>query len=422
MDDASGISRRGFVSAAAAMGGVLAVPSAADAAAPDRAPLSARQFGAAGDGVADDTAALQAALDAAFDPNPVAAGTLVVPPGTYKVTRTLRITMRENCGRQRRLSAYGARLRSAIADGGHVLHIRSTVYWHFPVIEGLEIVGSGDDGHGLYLECDDPVHSLYNVCLRDLAVSGCGGDGCRLYGNVFESQLIGCTFRGNRGNGATLAHSLHGGVLSSIQLFGCSFDENEAHGAEIVRSYDVGFHGCAFRRNGRFGLLATNGCELVADCRFDDNHRAAFDFANGGAGMALRRYATLVGCTGHSTANQTHLLDADLAGSFARLVLIGCSTTGEGQAAAAGLARLRGASARPATMIGCQGRVTADGVQPLAIGGTDGGDTPGGVALASDWRSSNLLQLGDYRMWIDTGGRLRLKKGAPGADHDGTPV
>jgi hypothetical protein len=48
--------------------------------------LSATDFGARGDGIADDTAALQAALDAAgAQPN----GTLHIPAGRYRVTRSL---------------------------------------------------------------------------------------------------------------------------------------------------------------------------------------------------------------------------------------------------------------------------------------------------------------------------------------------
>lgn len=422
MSDHGSVTRRGVVTAASAAaaatlaGGAAAVaPAAVAPAGPDG--FSARQFGAVGDGIADDTDALQAALDAAFAASDSAPGALVIPPGTYKVTRGLRFTQRENCGQERRISAYGACLQSAIVDGSHVLHIRSTVYWHFMIIEGLEIAGTGQDGHGVFLDCDHAVHSLYNSCLRDVVVRGCGGDGCRIYGNIFESQLINCCFRDNRNNGATLAHSPHGGVLSSLHLFGCSFDDNDEHGVEIVRSYDVGFHGCSFRRNGRFGLFASNGCELVLDCAFEDNHRLAYDFANGAAGMALRRYATLIGCTSHSTAHQTCLIDADLTGSFARLVMLGCRGSGRGPAAAAGLARLRGSRKVDATIIGCQGSVTCDGFEPLAIGGP--GD---GIRFASDWRGPNLFQLGEHRLWIDDQGRLRMKHGAPRAADDGKPV
>ena len=408
-----------------AAGGALAMGAAGIAATARAAPappatptgLSARQFGAVGDGVTDDTAALQAAIDAAFSVSDLAPGVLVLPPGAYKISRSLRFTQRQNGGQLRIIRAYGARLLSTIEDGGHVLHITSAATWHFVVIEGLEIAGSGEDGHGLYMECDTNRAGLYNFCLRDLVVQGCGGDGCRIYGDLFESQLINCAFRNNRGNGATLAHSPHGGVLSSIQLFGCAFDGNDGHGAEIVRAYDVGFHGGTFARNGRYGLFASNGVELVLDCRFEDNHRLAFDFIDGGAGMGLHRYATLVGCISHSTANQTHLIDADLSGSFARLVMVGCHASGEGRAAAAGLARLRGARAVEATLIGCSGAVVADGFEPLEIGGADGG-----VRFAGDWRGANLFRLGNHRLWVDAKGRLRIKDGAPASDDDGRPV
>jgi len=58
--------------------------------------FSVRDFGAVGDGVADDTAAIQAALDAAKGADNTGAGRSVfslyfpsVPGGFYKVTRTL---------------------------------------------------------------------------------------------------------------------------------------------------------------------------------------------------------------------------------------------------------------------------------------------------------------------------------------------
>lgn len=75
-------------------GGLAALPMAAaqSPAAPapaSRNMLTAASFGARGDGNADDTVALQRALDAAFAPG--GPGFLEIPPGIYKVTRTLRI-------------------------------------------------------------------------------------------------------------------------------------------------------------------------------------------------------------------------------------------------------------------------------------------------------------------------------------------
>jgi hypothetical protein len=102
--------------------------------------------------------------------------------------------------------------------------------------------------------------------------------------------------------------------------------------------------------------------------------------------------------------------------------MIGCSVTGEGAAAAAGLATVRGGSARSAVIVGCRGRVTATGFQPVDIGSDAGGTAAGGIGVAADWRSTDLLQLGDYRIWIDSRGRMRLKHGAPRSDDDGRPV
>jgi hypothetical protein len=194
----------------------------------ERLMLSAAAYGAVGDGTADDTAALQAALDAAFAPG--GPGFLLVPPGTYKVSRTLRITPPEgprgDITRHHGITAHGARLQSVISDGGNVLEFicRSTV--RFLTLEGLDILGSGREGHGLYLECEQKGHYLYNFCLRDLVVQGCGGDGARMIGNVFEGQLINVYLRDNKKNGATFGHGSRAGILSAIHVFGSVFGQN----------------------------------------------------------------------------------------------------------------------------------------------------------------------------------------------------
>jgi hypothetical protein len=56
--------------------------------------ISVKDFGAVGDGVTDDTAAIQAALDAAFALTPQVSGAVYVPPGSYLLTSAL--TMRSD--------------------------------------------------------------------------------------------------------------------------------------------------------------------------------------------------------------------------------------------------------------------------------------------------------------------------------------
>ncbi|MDE2228394.1 MAG: hypothetical protein KGL11_05055 [Alphaproteobacteria bacterium] len=406
------LSRRGLFGAGAALG--LAAAPLPTAAAPPLRVLNAGDYGARGDGRADDTAALQKALDHAF----VEGGALlVIPPGTYRVTRTLRVEFAHgaNLGRQSGIVGHGARLDSEIADGGNVLEILCRATVRFVLIDGLDILGRGREGHGLYVECDHKGTYFYNFCVRDVNVQNCGGDGCRLVGNVFEGQIVNAYFRGNKGNGATFAHGAEG-ILSALHVFGAVFGQNGENGAAMIRNcYDVAFHGCYFLLNAKFGLLAGNGCTLLSNCGFENNHAAAKDFAGGDCGVNLNTFGTLVGCTAYSVFHQTGLIRAFVA---SRLTMVGCTGSGGGTAAKAGLARLGGTRSADATLIGCSGAVQySNGFEALEIGGPNGG-----VRFGAQWQSRNLPQLGDYRLWIDRGGKLRIKRGTPTDDDDGTPV
>src|SRR3546814_1144647 len=84
---------------------------------------------------------------------------------------------------------------------------------------------------------------IYNFCLRDIIVEGCGGDGCRMTGNVFEGQVFNAYFRDNGGNGVTLSHGAEDTVLSAVHFFGCVFGGNRVHGVTMIEgAEDVGFH------------------------------------------------------------------------------------------------------------------------------------------------------------------------------------
>jgi hypothetical protein len=367
----------------------------------DRQMLSATPYGAVGDGSANDTSALQAALDAAFAPG--GPGFLLLPPGTYKVTRALRVAppegQRGDITRHHGIVAHGARLQSAIADGGNVLEFicRSTV--RFLTLEGLDILGNGREGHGLYLQCEEKEHYLYNFCLRDTVVQGCGGDG------------------DNKKNGATFGHGSRAGILSAIHVFGSVFGQNGHYGATMVHGcYDVAFHGCYFLLNAKEGLVAENGCTLLANCGFENNHESAADFAHGGPGIYLQSFGTLISCTAYSMFKQTRLIQAYV---VSQLVMIGCAGSGDAQAKDAGLARIGGEKKARATIVSPNGRIEyMNGFEALEIAAKDGG----GVRFGSHWQSPNLARLGDYRLWIDKQGKLRLKNGEPISDEDGSAV
>jgi len=413
------ISRRGLIAAGA---GAAALGTTAVASITRSAPygeggrvLSAANFGAVGDGSTDDTRALQLGLDAAF--NGSEQGILIIPPGNYRVTRTLRISPPSHVARLSGIIGHGARLMSDIGSGQNVLEVSARSTFRFLFIEGLDILGRGREGHGLVLACERKDHYLYNFCLRDVVVQNCGGDGCYLSGNVFEGQIINSYFRKNGGNGATFEHGAAGGILSSVHVFGCVFGDNGRYGAAMLRGcFDVCFHGCYFLLSGRAGLFAENGCNLLSNCGFENNHQAAGGFADENAGIVLQTFGTLIGCTGYSVFKQSRLIRAALDG---RLVMIGCSGSGDGQAKAAGLARIGSAGFRAAaTIVGCSGAIAYD----HGFDGLEVGMNGAGVKFGSNWRSPTLPQLGEYRLWVDAGGRLRMKRGPPVSDTDGTPV
>jgi hypothetical protein len=381
--------------------------------------LSAAAYGARGDNAADDTVALQAALDAAFAPG--GPGFVLIPPGTYKVTRTLRISPPEghrgDLTRHHGILAHGARLQSAIADGGNVLEVRCRSTERFFTLEGLDVLGSGKDGHGVYIECEHRDHYFYNFCLRDIVVQGVGGDGVRLIGNVFEGQLINVYLRDNKKNGATFAHGSRAGILSAIHVFGSVFGQNGTYGASMVHGcYDVAYHGCYFLLNGKEGLAAENGCTLLSNCGFENNHESAPDFAHGGPGIWLQNFGTLIGCTSYSMFKQMRLVQAYVVSQF---TMIGCTGSGGGQARNAGLALIGGEKKARATIIAPSGQVDyMNDFEGLEIAG----EGQGGVRFGSNWHSLNLVQLGNYRLWVDKKGKLRLKDGAPTSDEDGSTV
>lgn len=405
----------GSVLGGAVLGGA-AVPTAQVAfSAPAGRQVSATDFGAQGDGRADDTAALQAGLDAAYADT---GGMLLIPPGTYRVTRTLRISPRQNIVHQSGIFGMGAKIVSEIRNGGNVIDVDSQSTFRYLLIQGLDILGSGEDGHGIRLACAGNKNYLYNFCLRDLVVHRCGKNGAQLTGNVFEGQINNCYFRNNRGHGASFHHEVGGkGILSAVRVIGGVFGENGIHGAAMLDGcYDVSFHGTYFLLNKRFGLVAEMGCTLLSSCGFENNHEGADGFARGDAGIWLQGFGTLVGCTAYSMFKQRNLIRTVLTG---QLVMVGCSGSGDAKAAEAGLAVLRGDPRSRATVIGCSGAVRCEGgFEAIEIGAVDGA----GLRAGGDWQSRSLMQLGDHRLWVDRHGRLRIKRGQPDRDDDGVPV
>lgn len=400
---------------AAMYAGATALSGTAAPARAETAPEDA--FGLVGDGVADDTDALQQLLDAAFAG--AEARLVDLPPGVYRVTRPLEVVTAErpagNITHAAGVKGRGARIVSEIDGDRPILRIEARATLRYILLEGLTLEGSGQDGTGLEISCQTRGTYFYNFCLRDIVVESCGGDGCRLIGNVFEGQIVNAYFRDNGRDGAVFSHGAEDTVFSAVHVFASVFGGNHRNGVSLDDgARDASFHGCYFLLNGRFGLSAETGVTLLSHCGFENNHERAESFDDGDAGLRLLVGGTLVACTAYSIYNQRALVRAYVTN---RLVLLGCTGSGDDAAGAAGLAEIDGTESAAVTLIGSYGEVASGrDVDLLEFG------SGAGVRFGRRWDSPNLLRLGDFRVWIDADGRLRTVEGPPQSDDDGAPV
>jgi len=213
----------------------------------------------------------------------------------------------------------------------------------------------------MVLRADNQAVFLYNICLRDVFVEGCGGDGCRILGNIFESQIDNCFFRQNQ-NGLAMGNSTGGGVLSAIRLFGCVFGQNRETGCLLVNdATDAGFSGCYFLENGTWGANCPNGFTLMSNCDVENNWMSAGNFGAGNAGVAFQNFGNMIACSATSRHYQTHLVTGYVTSIFS---MTGCFRSGVETAGTMHLAKLSGTPGGKASIISCNGeRDYRDGFQ-----------------------------------------------------------
>ena len=210
--------------------------------------LNVRDFGAIGDGQADDTAALRQAMAALPGPGSV----LFFPPGHY-LTDTLFppdfITLRGD-------SAFGYQ-----EPGGTII---SPVKPYMPRL--LDLNGK----RGVHLE-GLTLHG------RDLGDDITGVYASR--GTRHEQHIVidRCRVEHFTGPGVTLNESHVWNLRHSI------FFANRGGGVDAGTSFDGWISDCMFTANGRFGLIAGNSVSIIG-CRIEHNKNV---------GLAFNRYFSM---------------------------------------------------------------------------------------------------------------------------------
>jgi hypothetical protein len=165
--------------------------------------ISVTEFGAVGDGDANDTAAIQAAIDAAqaaFDAGPVTVANRIsqspavyFPEGTYKTMATLHV------GRQLRL--FGSGYMSSIIKGTAdepIFEVNVTSYREYAAATFEHLAICGDSGNVADKEDQHGIKVLYTqsgqdatLDLRFCAIEFCGGHGVYFSDNANTPRILG---------------------------------------------------------------------------------------------------------------------------------------------------------------------------------------------------------------------------------------
>jgi hypothetical protein len=216
--------------------------------------VSVKDFGAVGDGVTDDTVAIQAAIAAL----PVDGGDLIFPPGQYlfstKITVSKKVRLIGSGGTAESLAATGATVlikSASLLDDGIVLAAACAS------IENLEIRGqTGNTGDGILIAAG-------RVVLTDVAVYNMGQDGVRIGTNAGVNanlwQIKNLKSKSNGRHGLHISDKVfptppdaNGGLLSGADL-----QANTSDGLHLGNAQLNTFNGVVCQSNGANGINVT---------------------------------------------------------------------------------------------------------------------------------------------------------------------
>jgi len=214
------------------------------------APLNVLDYGAVGDGVTDDTAAIQAALDAL----PSDGGEVRVPAGQYKITATLTAN--------KRVRLVGVGYSYLLASSSPCVIIKAstatgpalTLPTPASTVENISFLGEvGNTGDGILIKAA-------RCTLRDVSVFRMGNDGIRI-GTDAGNENCNLWYLSNVKTKSNGQHGLHlsegAGALADTNAGTCvniDAQSNGAAGVYLNGSQLNTFVGGAYQNNTTYGI------------------------------------------------------------------------------------------------------------------------------------------------------------------------
>lgn len=235
--------------------------------------LSVAEFGAAGDGVQDDTAAFQAAIDALPDDG----GTVVVGPGSYLINPTVKINLRSFMLLDMDPDAILLAMPNA-ATRAYILYANGK---NDIEIAGGQLVGDRDAHTYVTTSTSEWNHGIQvlgctGVTLRDLHVGKCAGDGICIGGNTGDLLIANVVSTGNRRQGLSLTRCHDVKVYDSE--FSYTQGTNPQCGIDIEPDYpylatNIWIENCRLANNGKYGVNVYKRASNVTltNCIIDAN-------------------------------------------------------------------------------------------------------------------------------------------------------
>jgi len=259
-----------------------------------RESVSVRDFGAIGDGVADDTAAIQAAANYAASIN----GTLYADSGTYKITSTVTISC--NCEMSAALFNVNASLVSVcIIVGSTTAEIRARVM-SLPRINNTAKTTTGWAAFSTSVGIDVANLFMSHVIVPSIKNFAIGLDvGGYTQGNAYNNYFVGELFD----NKISIRCRKKGGSGYSNQntFYGGQYGISGAEGTSISGSYGISLE--ATTNNNTFvnPSLEANGNQFqvsISDSAFNTFINPRFEITGGGR---VNFYSSTIGNSQQNT-------------------------------------------------------------------------------------------------------------------------
>jgi polygalacturonase len=285
---------------------------------------SVKSYGAVGNGIHDDTAAFQAAINSL----PSSGGTITVPAGTYLIDPVKKIQLRS----YNHLSMSSDAILKAKTNSATRAYLIYAYNRTQVEISGGRLVGDRSTHHYVSGSTSEWNHGIQilgctHVTIRDLHVSKCAGDGICIGGGASDVRIANVVSTENRRQGLSITrcHDVkvydsefsytHGtspqcgidiepdgtSTAYDIRIQNCRLNNNAMYGINVwKRVSNVTLAGCTIERNGSCGAV-TSYCSKI----YFTGNTVRY---NSATGIFLRegsKYCTISG--GTSYGNYTRL-------------------------------------------------------------------------------------------------------------------